>query len=232
MRSDHYAGDGVGVAAGSPVTVAFRRAFPSLVATLLVVSALVTAVALPIRFTDLVPVAASSPVPSSRPLTEFRLAVEAGVLAGFLATGVVFGRAVARDARVSASRARRHVALSAVLFLAGALGAAVTFPAVVELVAPFAAGAGSSLGPYWLAELWLFFPVALGAAAATPALLAAATRAGLVDRFTTTRQRGSVAFVFVAFAACFSPTDGATFVLFAAPLFAAFAAAVAWQEFR
>jgi hypothetical protein len=229
MSSELYAGDGFDGTGDGPVAAAARRYFRSLLAVFLLVSAVVTAAASSVDLTAVVPASAVSVGFSPRPLSAFRLAVEVGTLSGLLAAGVALVRFLGRDRRVSLSRGRRHAAVAAVAFAAGTVGGAALLPTAVATAGSVAAG---SVGPYWVAEVCLFFPVAVGFAAAAPFLLAAAVRASVVGRFTSTRERGYVALAFVAFAACFSPADGATFVLYAAPLFAGFAGGVAWLEFR
>jgi hypothetical protein len=229
MPSEYYTADGFDGTADGPVAAAVRRRLRSLLAVFLLVSAVGTAAAAAFDITAVVP---SSALPlgfSSRPLSEFRLAVEVGTLSGLLAVGAALVGFLGRDRRVSLSRGRRHAAVAAVAFGAGTVGGAALLPTAVATAGSVAAG---SVGPYWVAEVCLFFPVAVGFAAAAPFLLAAAVRASVVGRFTSTRERGYVALAFVAFAACFSPADGATFVLYAAPLFAGFAGGVAWLEFR
>lgn len=230
MPSEYYTADGFDGTADGPLWASARRHLRALLAVFLLVSAVVTALAAAFDLTAVVP---SSVLPvglSPRPQSEFRLAVEVGTLAGAFAAAVVLVGAVGRDARVSLSRGRRQAAVAPVAFAVAAVCGRVALPHVVGAVA--SASGRPVLDAYWAAEVWLFFPVALGAAAATPFLLAAAVRAGVVGRYTSTRQRGYAALAFVAFAACYSPPDGATFVLFAAPPFAGLAAGVAWLEFR
>jgi Sec-independent protein secretion pathway component TatC len=230
MPSEYYTADGFDGAAAGPLGASVRRHLRLLLAVFLLVSAAVTALAATLDLTAVVPPPVLPARLSSRPRSALRLAVEVGTLAGAFAAAVVLVGSVGRDARVSLSRGRRQAVVAPVAFAVAAVCGWAALPHVVGVVA--SASGRPAVDAYWVAEVWLFFPVALGAAAATPFLLVAAARAGVVGRFTSTRQRGYAALAFVVFAACYSPPDGATFVLFAAPLFVGSAAGVAWLEFR
>lgn len=243
MPSELYTADGVGGARDGPLAAAARLYFRSLLAVFLLVSAVAAAVAGTVDLAAAVPASVSpSAVPNSAASgsdgltllsrTNLRLVLEVGALSGAVATGLVLVASVARDPRVSLSHGRRHAAFAALAFVAAAACGRFSLPAVVDAVGPFAAASGPALDASWFAEVWLFFPVALGFAAAAPFLLVGVVRAGVVGRFISTRQRGYVALAVVTYAACFSPPDGVTFAAFAAPPLAGFAAGLAWLEFR
>ncbi|ADQ66471.1 sec-independent protein translocase (tatc) [Halogeometricum borinquense DSM 11551] len=232
MPSELYPADGFDGTGDGPVGATVRRNLRPLLAVFLLVSAVVTAAASGINLTDVVSWSGVPPRLSPTPLTDFRLALEVGTLSGVFAAGLTLVGLLGRDARVSPSRSRRHAVVAAFAFTVGVAVGVILLPAVAEAVSRVTATSAAGLDVYWYTEVWLFFPVALGGAAATPFLLIAAVRAGVVGRFTSTRQRGYAALAFVVFAACYSPADSATFVLLAAPLFVGLAAGIAWLEFR
>ncbi|RDI72600.1 twin-arginine translocase subunit TatC [Halopelagius longus] len=161
-----------------------------------------------------------------------RLAVEIAILVGVVAAALFVAPHLVRHEAVEFSRARRPLAVAAVGFVAGtAAGRTLVLPAMFELFADSLVDIDAAVGPYWVTELGLFFPVTLGVAAAFPALLVGAVRAGLLPRLTTARHRTFAAVPFLVFSATHAPPTPTTFVLYAAPLFAGLGVGVAWLEF-
>lgn len=161
-----------------------------------------------------------------------RLVVEIGLLAGVVAAALFVAPHLARHEEVDFSRARTPLAVAAIGFVAGtAAGRTFVLPATFELFAGSLLDADAAVGPYWVTELGLFFPVALGVAVAFPALLVGAVRAGLLPRLTTARHRAFAAAPFLAFSATHAPPTPDAFALYAAPLLAGLGVGVAWLEF-
>ncbi|MFC6824523.1 twin-arginine translocase subunit TatC [Halopelagius fulvigenes] len=170
--------------------------------------------------------------PLSEQVEYNRLAVEIGLLAGLVASALFVAPHLVRHEKVDFSRARTPLGIAAAGFAAGtAAGRALVLPAMFELFADSLVDIDAAVGPYWVTELGLFFPVALGVAVAFPALLVGAVRAGLLPRLTTARHRAFAAVPFVLFSATHAPPTPNTFVLYAAPLFAGLGVGVAWLEF-
>lgn len=161
-----------------------------------------------------------------------RLVVEIGLLAGVAAAILFVVLHLHRDDGVRFRRARIPFAVAVVGFVAGAaVGRTVVLPATFELFADHLFDVDAAVGPYWVTELGLFFPVALGVAVAFPALAVGAVRAGLLPRLTTARHRTSAAIPLVVFSATHAPPTPTAFALYAAPLLAGLGAGVAWLEF-
>lgn len=161
-----------------------------------------------------------------------RLAVEIGLLAGVVAAVLFVVPHLRRNDGVQFRRARRPFAVAAVGFLFGiAVGRTLVLPATFGMFADHLLDVDAAVGPYWITELGLFFPVALGVAVAFPALAVGAVRAGLLPRLTTARHRTSAAIPLVVFSATHAPPTPTAFALYAAPLLAGLGVGVAWLEF-
>lgn len=169
-------------------------------------------------------------VSTSRPLPALAARLEVAALVGAAAAGAALLGFASRDVpRVRLRRGAPALSLSALAF---AVGAGAAHRLLVAPLAGVVSGGGSlALDPYWLGELALFFPVAVGLGAALPPLTVGLVRARTLPRYTSDRQRGIAALPIVVFAAACSPPDLATFVIFAAPPLAGFAGGLAWCEF-
>lgn len=161
-----------------------------------------------------------------------RLAVEIALLTALVTSSLYAAPILARHDRVEFRRARTSFAVAAACLVVGVLvGRLVVLPLSFELFAEHLVDVDAAVGPYWLTELALFFPVGLGVAFAFPALLVGAVRAGLLPRFTTARHRTCAVIPFVLFSATHAPPTANTFVLYAAPLLVGLGVGVAYLEF-
>lgn len=161
-----------------------------------------------------------------------RLAVEMALLVGVVAAALFVIPHLRRNDSVRFRRARVPFGVAVAGFVAGAaVGRTVVLPAVFESFADLVFDVDVAVGPYWVTELGLFFPVALGVAVALPALMVGAVRAGLLPRLTTARHRTFAAIPLLVFSATHAPPTPNAFALYAAPLLSGLGVGVAWLEF-
>ena len=162
-------------------------------------------------------------------LTDLVVQLEVAALIGAVAAGASLLFLADRD--VPGVRARRGVpalSLAAATFVGGA---AATHQLLVMPLFASPTPRTTVVDPYWLGELALFFPVAVGLGAALPSLIVGLVRARTIPRYTSDRQRGVAALCVFAFAAIYSPPDLMTFAVFAAPPLVGLAVGLAWCEF-
>ncbi|WP_318568969.1 twin-arginine translocase subunit TatC [Salinigranum marinum] len=166
-------------------------------------------------------------------LAALRIAAGVGLLGGAGSTALATAGLLVRDPRVRPARGLPSLAVAAVAFVTGTAAAHLAVPHVLALSTASTRGTlAATVDPVGLVELALFFPVVVGVGCALPAALVGGVAAGAVPRHTSTRQRGYAALAVVTAAAVLSPTDVATFGLFAVPPFVGFGAGVAWLELR
>ena len=165
------------------------------------------------------------------PLDDLRLVSELSLLCGVAVTGgLTLWFAVRDEARLQIRPARGAFALAVVGCVGGFLvGRALLFPYVLDAAALWTET--TVLNPYWVAEVGLFFPVAVGLGGATGPLLVGLARSGALSSRLGGRTRGFAVLGVLVFAAGWSPPDPATCVLFAAPSLLGLGGAVVWLEF-
>ncbi|WP_224449181.1 twin-arginine translocase subunit TatC [Haloprofundus salilacus] len=168
------------------------------------------------------------------PLVSLGVELQVAALVGVC----VAGAALLWDARSETSphgaRTGRLYLLSAVLCSVGiALGATLVVPALLELLkfGVLRSGFVPAYRPYWLAEVALFLPVAVGIAVSLPALMVALVSDGVVSSTVLHRDWGFALLGVLTYASLYSPPDSATFVVYGGVLIGGHVAGLAVLTF-
>ncbi|KTG09505.1 hypothetical protein AUR64_17200 [Haloprofundus marisrubri] len=168
------------------------------------------------------------------PLVSLGVELQMAALAAVGVTGAaVLWRAHA-ETRSHRARTGRLYLLSAVLCLLGVvLGAVLVVPALLELLkfGILRSGFVPAYRPYWLAEVALFLPIAVGIAVSLPALMVALVSDGIVSSNVLHRDWGVVLLGVLTYASLYSPPDSVTFVVYGGVLLSGYLAGLAVLTF-
>ncbi|WP_224334844.1 twin-arginine translocase subunit TatC [Haloprofundus halobius] len=164
---------------------------------------------------------------STDPLVSLAVELQTAMLVGVFATGAVLLWHTREEVRPHGARTGRLYLLSAGLFVVGvALGAALVVPALLELLkfGVLRSGFVPAYRPYWLAEVALFLPVAVGVALSLPTLMVALVGDGVVSSTVLHRDWGFALLGVLAYASVYSPPDSVTFVVYGGVLLGGYVA--------
>ncbi|QCJ46361.1 MULTISPECIES: twin-arginine translocase subunit TatC [Haloprofundus] len=168
------------------------------------------------------------------PLVSLGVELQVAALAGVGVAGTALLWQARAEIRPHGTRTRRLYLLSAGLCLLGVvLGAVLVVPALLELLkfGILRSGFVPAYRPYWLAEVALFLPVAVGVALSLPPLMVALVGDGIVSSSVLHRDWGFVLLGVLGYASVYSPPDSVTFVVYGGVLFAGYVAGLAVLTF-